>query len=79
MMEENMANTRIQLRTLADQWDRHCGQKIPHPNRVSAERESIRLERVERANLTRTTVSAAALGMLATSDMRGCGCEHLIR
>ena len=39
----------IRLRTLADRWDRHCGQKVRHADRASAERESVRLERVEKA------------------------------
>ena len=46
--EEDMAGTGIHLRTLADRWNRHCGQKFPHTNRGSAERESVRLEQAER-------------------------------
>jgi hypothetical protein len=44
-----MARHSFRVRTLADRWNRQCGQKFPHPDRASAHRESVRLEQVERA------------------------------
>ena len=37
------------VRTLGDRWERHCGRKLQHLTRRSAEQEAVRLTSKERA------------------------------
>ena len=38
-------------RTLADRWKRHCYYKIAYPDKSSAERMRLRMERIEHVRL----------------------------